>query len=175
MFAPHDDSVQAVYKWLESEGIDVDRVSRSHNLQWIQLHANVSELEQLLHTTYDVYEHKDTGERVVGSDEYSIPKAVQKHIDYITPAVTKLRIPSGKKPKHPRSSPQRPSLQEAAQSADKLNVTNNCYKYITPRCIMERYEIPPGDCAVEGNHLGMYEVDTFSQRALSSWFSKYYP
>ncbi|KAH8812738.1 peptidase S8/S53 domain-containing protein [Xylogone sp. PMI_703] len=91
LFAPHNDSVDAVHSWLEAEGIKLDRVSQSTNRQWIQFHATVEELENLLHTTYDVYENNRTGARKVGADEYSIPAELVDHVDYIIPAATRLQ------------------------------------------------------------------------------------
>jgi tripeptidyl-peptidase-1 len=177
LFAPHDDSVNAVHSWLEAEGIKLDRVSRSGNRQWIQFHATVEELEKLLHARYDIYENKKIGTRHVGTDEYSIPAGLLDHIDYITPAATRLQISGEPKARRIRRDVE---AQSASHDIDPFplvgpNVTSNCHDFMTPICISQIYNIPPGDSAIEGNELGIYEQQPYNQTALSLFFEKFAP
>ncbi|KAL6700777.1 peptidase S8/S53 domain-containing protein [Trichoderma pleuroticola] len=175
MFAPHDDSVDAVHSWLETEGIELDRVYRSDNRQWIQFHATVGELEKLLNATYDIYESQKTGIRQVGTDEYSIPVDISDHIDNITPAITRLQIAGDVEKRRVRREVNTKNPDDVIPSAslNGENVTSNCNEYITPRCIRNMYNIPIGDSAVEGNELGIYEQQPYNQTALSIFFEKF--
>ncbi|KKO97929.1 Pro-kumamolisin [Trichoderma harzianum] len=175
LFAPHDDSVDAVHSWLEAEGIELERVYRSDNRQWVQFHATVGELEKLLNATYDIYENQKTGVRQVGTDEYSIPADLLDHIDYITPATTRLQIAGDTEKRRVRREVNMKNPDDVIPAAPLggQNVTSNCNDFITPRCIRNMYNIPIFDSAVEGNELGIYERQPYNQTALSIFFEKF--
>ncbi|KAI8634505.1 peptidase S8/S53 domain-containing protein [Xylariaceae sp. FL1651] len=86
-FAPLESSVQAVKDWLVDAGIAPHTISQSTNKQWIQFNAPVDQVEDLLMTSYHVWEHEMTGVKDIGCDEYHVPKHVKMHIDYITPGI----------------------------------------------------------------------------------------
>lgn len=67
-FAPADDSVREVMEWLVSEGIDLERISHSHNRGWLAFEATVEEAEDLFKTEYYEQEHSN-GKWAVGCDE----------------------------------------------------------------------------------------------------------
>lgn len=69
IFAPSEESVDAVRAWLESAGIAPERVSQSVNKQWLQFDADAEEVENLLQTEYYVYSHSVTGKSHVATDE----------------------------------------------------------------------------------------------------------
>lgn len=69
LFAPSDETVAGVRAWLESSGIDADRISQSMNKQWIQFDADADEVERLLHTEYYIYDHSVTGRSHVACRE----------------------------------------------------------------------------------------------------------
>jgi tripeptidyl-peptidase I len=171
LFAPHESSVTAVRQWLESEGIHIGRISQSFNKQWLQFHATVHELEQLLHTTYAVYRHVETGTRKVGSDHYSIPKNLRAHIDYITPGATRLKLrdhdtPFGRRPlRNPEDPP----------NAGSNIPSGPCGKYMKPHCVRELYDFPRSHSSVQGNNLGIYEQEPYSQKSLSTSFRLFNP
>jgi tripeptidyl-peptidase-1 len=169
LFAPHNDSVNAVQAWLKAEGISLDRVSQSSNRQWIQFHATVEELEKLVNATYDIYENTKTGTLQVGTDEYSLPVELLDHIDYITPAATRLQISGEVKAKQTR----RDVIPSAPLGG--ANVTSNCNDFITPRCLRNMYKIPLADSAIKGNELGIYEQQPYNQTALSLFYEKFSP
>jgi tripeptidyl-peptidase-1 len=70
LFAPRQDSVDAVKGWLTDAGIEPSRITQSVNKQWIQFDASVWEAESLLQTKYHFYEHAPTGKSTLGCDEY---------------------------------------------------------------------------------------------------------
>lgn len=85
LFAPSDDTVTALKKWLNSHGID--HISQSHNKQWLQFDIAAEKLEDLLATKYFEYEHPENGVVMPACDQYHVPAHVQEHIDFITPGI----------------------------------------------------------------------------------------
>ncbi|EPE06600.1 alkaline serine protease [Ophiostoma piceae UAMH 11346] len=113
-FAPERATVDAVVAWVTSSGIDIERVSLSANKQWIQFDASTAEAEQLLLTEYHEYEHNQHGTRDIATEHYHVPRAVQPHIDYITPGI-RLRHDDGAANKAAKS--KKRSLEKKAQRA----------------------------------------------------------
>ncbi|KAJ8127015.1 hypothetical protein O1611_g6625 [Lasiodiplodia mahajangana] len=99
LFAPLESSVQAVKDWLVEAGVKAHTISQSANKQWVQFDAPVDQVEDLLMTDYHVWEHKMTGTKDIGCEEYHVPKHISSHIDYITPGV-KLMGNGGPQQKH---------------------------------------------------------------------------
>lgn len=48
LFAPSEETVNAVRGWLERAGLAADRVVPSINKQWLQFDASIAELEDLV-------------------------------------------------------------------------------------------------------------------------------
>lgn len=69
LFAPHEESVDSVRAWLESEGIASDRISQSANKQWLQFDADAEEAEKLLRAEYYLYTHSGSGRSHVACPE----------------------------------------------------------------------------------------------------------
>lgn len=69
LFAPAQESVDAVKAWVSANGIDLERTSISTNKQWLQFDATTDEMEKLLHTEYHVYEHEISGTKTVACDQ----------------------------------------------------------------------------------------------------------
>jgi len=102
LFAPSDDNVAAVNKWLREAGIK--NFIQSVNKQWMQLDLTAEELGSLLKTQYYEWEHVNSGTVHVACDEYAersvdyitgtklnyryhVPKHIAPYIDYITPGI----------------------------------------------------------------------------------------
>lgn len=73
MFAPAEESVQAVRGWLTIFGIHESRVVHSDNKGWIVFDATVEEAEKLLLAEYYEHEHRHSPRIRVGCDEYELP------------------------------------------------------------------------------------------------------
>lgn len=68
LFAPAQESVDAIRSWLESSGIESHRISQSTNKQWIQVDMPAADLEGLLKTEYHVFEN-DAGTQHISCDQ----------------------------------------------------------------------------------------------------------
>ena len=69
LFAPQQETVEAVSAWLQESGIAAHRISQSVNKQWLQFDATTSEVEELIKTEYYNYAHYGTGKTNIGCDE----------------------------------------------------------------------------------------------------------
>jgi tripeptidyl-peptidase-1 len=78
IFAPSQETVDAINDWLVWAGIAAEKISQSANKQWMQFDASAEELESLLNTNYHIYEHTETGKTNVACDECDIPIAVMQ-------------------------------------------------------------------------------------------------
>ena len=69
VFAPQQNTVDAVSSWLRESGIAAQRVAQSVNKQWLQFDATTGEVEALIKTEYYNYAHYGTGKTNIGCDE----------------------------------------------------------------------------------------------------------
>jgi tripeptidyl-peptidase-1 len=100
----------------------------------------VEELEALLNTEYHYYQHKASGGFRVACDEYGIPHAVKKHVDFIMPTV------------------QLDGLQPVAQSKAAIQAPVNITGLSgTIDCLRAIYNLPVGKYNHTGNQLGIAE------------------
>jgi len=72
MFAPAEDAVQAVWKWLVASGVESDSIIHSDNKGWLALDMPAWQAEDLFQTEYREHVHKISGHVRVGCDEYII-------------------------------------------------------------------------------------------------------
>jgi tripeptidyl-peptidase-1 len=86
LFAPSDDAIKETEQWLLSEGVKSDQITLTTGRNWIKVSTTVGKAESLLDTSYNVFENAD-GARVVACEAYSIPAAIQSHIDLVAPTI----------------------------------------------------------------------------------------
>ena len=183
IFAPSQESVDSAWHWIEAAGIQMDRISISTNKQWLQFDATVSEAEELLKTSYHVYEHT-SGKMTIGCDEYSVPEHIRHHIDYVTPGIklyaSDVENPaSGNIAKRSWQSliaPPAPITIADIKALRKESLFKRCQSVALPECIAAMYKIPKGQTAAHGNHLGVFEDigDVYSQEDLDLFFENLY-
>lgn len=141
MFAPSQDSVDAVRAWLVDSGIEPTRISISKGLNWLKFDATVEEAESLFHTEYKVFGH-DSGKEHIACDEYSIPADLSQHVDFITPTVQfDVKVPNKPKMKKRDAIQKRRVLPiadheaivpmpDVGGSTDVTFSLANCYEYV---------------------------------------------
>lgn len=79
--APSDQDRLAVREWLESNGINSGNgmLKRSTaNGDWIDLKIPVAKARDLFGADFHLYEHSETGEKLVRTTEYSLPAQVHR-------------------------------------------------------------------------------------------------
>lgn len=197
MFAPLQESVDAVKAWLVDAGIAAERISQSANKQWVQFDAHAEDVEDLLMADFFEFEHVASGSKSIAVDQYHVPLELRDHIDYITPGV-KLRANPDKlkatKRRHDREELlKREEEQEmlrkrgiipAVTNLVKVSATgppplnaSGCDLYVTADCIRSQYTIPNNTLASPGNEMGIFESldDHYSREDLDIFFSTLYP
>lgn len=173
-FAPSSGTVESVTQWLADAGISHDRVKQSQGLNWIDAKLTVDEAESLLKTKYYNYEHAQTGQVHVASEDYSIPEDIRKHVDFITPTVhfdSKVAPPKKKRALdenettiakgqaspvghkvqpgtgHSIATPgsgSLPKLGAAIPWGTIFEELKNCDSFIVPSCLRALYQLPDG-------------------------------
>ncbi|KAL1979563.1 hypothetical protein VTN96DRAFT_5563 [Rasamsonia emersonii] len=192
MFAPTEETVEAVKEWLTSFGIHHSRIVHSDNKGWLAFDATVDEAERLLLTEFHEHEHKHSSKVRIGCDKYHVPEHLQPHIDYITPGVkltpvvkrtVQVKRESHLYPKRPN----RVSLQSSPfdgfpldykppSAANLPEDLQGCGRNITPTCIKALYQIPNATLATPGNSLGLYEQgDYFNEGDVNLFYAEYAP
>ncbi|KAE8352214.1 peptidase S8/S53 domain-containing protein [Aspergillus coremiiformis] len=169
-FAPSNETVAAVRKWLNGAGVENSRLSQTKHSGWIAFNATAQEVEGLFHTQYYHYHDRTSGVKTIATHEYHIPQSIQQHIDYIKPGV--LLPPASKK-----RSKRRPRMQKAPQPSVNATSLATCDQAITPACIAALYQIPPSDSTVSANNsLGVFEEGSmYSQEDLNLFFGNFTP
>jgi hypothetical protein len=74
MFAPSEESVQAVREWLVASGIEDDAIVHSDNKGWLAFDVPARQAEDLFQTEYHEHVHSTSGQVRVGCDEYAWPR-----------------------------------------------------------------------------------------------------
>jgi len=147
-------------------------------MDWLEFNASVNEAESLLKTEYTTYEHTASGVAHVACSEYSIPKHLREHIDFVTPTVhfdAKISEPRkmNRKLKNKRDVPDiakgigQPGTSPGSGSIPKLGHFLNknqfitelqdCDEQITPNCLRALYEFPINTQASPKNSYGIVE------------------
>ncbi|GAB7357268.1 hypothetical protein MBLNU459_g8240t2 [Dothideomycetes sp. NU459] len=173
MFSPSDESVKVVKEWLASAGIPMEEIKQTKSNGWLTFDATADEAEALLKTEYNVYEYVN-GQPHVGCEEYSLPRQVREHVDFVTPSVhfdTKIKSRSDESSERlsKRQSPNTAKAigQPGGWSIPKfgrwlspnqiIQELENCDKQIVPDCLRALYLLPPGVSANPKNSYGIVE------------------
>lgn len=169
-FAPSRDTVMAVLDWLKEYGIDGNRVKQSQSLNWLHANVTVAEAETLLRTEYHSYEHSSSGSTHIGCEHYSIPEAIQHHIDFVTPTVHLAASIGQSTQNYALNKKNNPKWRSGASSADHdsrfrvgravessvdtstpevggsieglIDELRSCSHVTTPNCLRALYEFP---------------------------------
>ncbi|KAF8267514.1 subtilisin-like protein [Lactarius quietus] len=86
LVAPHQDTLELVHSWLEHHGVPSSSISRSHGGSWLTVTGvPVSQANQLLCASYQVYKHTGTNETIVRTVTYALPEALHILVETVAP------------------------------------------------------------------------------------------
>jgi tripeptidyl-peptidase-1 len=170
-FAPSEETISSVMDWLIASGISSDSVKLSKGKNWINYEASVDQAESLLNAKYHRYEHDATGHPHIGCDEYSIPKHLKEHIDFVTPSLhfdTRVtdrsdRIekrdvtPNTGKTIGQPGSWSTPHVGKYINKSQLIKELEQCDEQITPNCLKALYKIPKSTGKSVKNSYGIVE------------------
>ncbi|KAH9171769.1 subtilisin-like protein [Lactarius sanguifluus] len=84
--APHPDTVQLVHSWLEHHHVTSSPVSVTHGGSFLAVTGvSVSQANDLLGASYQLYTHTETNETIVRTLEYSLPVVLHGHVQTVSP------------------------------------------------------------------------------------------
>ncbi|KAI3616687.1 tripeptidyl peptidase [Moniliophthora roreri] len=186
LVAPHPESVDSVTEWLASHGIGEAEIGRSPAKDWIYLSVPVSVAEELLDTTYYVWKHSESGDYLVRTTSYSLPKDLHAHVDVIQPTTMFARFKNMRTTIHDivDEPVEASNLKVAAQSAEKIKLPNgievdaSCNSTITISCLQQLYNAvgytPSADI---GNSIGItgYLEEFANIQDLQSFYAEQRP
>ena len=134
--APHPDSVEAVNSWLEFHHIDpLNAVHRSGSGDLVTLRIPVELAEKMLNAKYNIYRHTTSGEEIVRTLSYSLPKELHDHIDVVSPCTYFGTVRSMKKTSSLHSESTLHNIVRDTSS----NPSPSCNTTITPACLRTLY------------------------------------
>lgn len=166
--SPAEETTTKVTEWLSSNGVNFTTASPAGD--WLQINLDVATANQLLDANFMLFSDDSTGKEVIRTLSYSIPAALQAHIQLIHPAVTfpiKARSPSLKfKPKVVTSKVDTNITPRAVPSVCNVNE-------VDPACLSAFYGIPLTTTAQTASRIAVAEfIDQFPQKADLSTFLK---
>ncbi|KAJ7937053.1 subtilisin-like protein [Mycena leptocephala] len=85
LVAPRPESVASVTEWLSSHGVQEDDIGRSPAGDWLTIRVPVRLVEKMLDTKYHIWKHTVSGDSIVRTTSYSLPKNLLEHVELIQP------------------------------------------------------------------------------------------
>ncbi|KAJ6560214.1 subtilisin-like protein [Mycena capillaripes] len=171
LVAPHPESVAAVSEWLSSHGIKEDEIVRSPAGDWLTIKVPVWLVEKMLDTKYHVWKHAASGDYIVRTTSYSLPKDLFEHVELIQPTTMFGTFKKLKSTIHSVSEidPQIQSqnLPPVADSSTGVTVDASCNTTVTITCLKEIYNaVGYTPSASVGNSIGIAGyLEDFANRA----------
>ncbi|KAI9448987.1 subtilisin-like protein [Lactarius psammicola] len=172
LVAPHPDTIELVNSWLEHYGVPSSSVSTSHGGSWLTLTGvPVSQANDLLGTSYQLYQHVETKDCVLRTLGYALPEVLHAHVQTVAPTTY------FGSPRTPRQTLRKRSGGE--MSGELVKVLSNRVNgpgYVTPSYLRELYNTEGyAPAATDRNVLGIvgYHGDYPSQDDLATFMREY--
>lgn len=190
IFAPAEETVDAVKNWLFGSGLFSDsEILHYENKGWLAVDMPAKHAEALLGTHFYELESPN-GDVRIGCEEYYLPAHISGHVDYIKPGV-KLSAPMRKRQLNQKRSvsgsshssqshvphikpPHYPGWTLPPAAHGLPPDLQNCGVNITPTCIKALYDLPTAKYSQPENAMGLYEsYDSFSQEDITLFFQHF--
>ncbi|KAF8264575.1 peptidase S8/S53 domain-containing protein, partial [Lactarius quietus] len=89
LVAPHPDILNLVHSWLDYSGIPLSSISSTHGGNSLKLTGvPISQANDLLGASYQVYRHVTTNESVIRTTGYALPAALHEHVYTVVPTTS---------------------------------------------------------------------------------------
>ncbi|KAF8260243.1 family S53 protease [Lactarius quietus] len=89
LVAPHPDTLNLVYSWLDYNGIPSSSISFTHGGNSLKLSGvPISQANDILGASYQVYRHTTTSETIVRTTYYALPAALHEHVQTVAPTTS---------------------------------------------------------------------------------------
>ena len=93
--APHPDTLELVFSWLEYNGVPPSSISTTHGGSWLTIaRVPVSKANKMLGASYELYCHAWTNGTILRTAGYALPAILHMHVKTIVPttAFTSTRL-----------------------------------------------------------------------------------
>ena len=131
---PHPHTKEAVNSWLEHHAIEKSKIAHVSGAgDWLTVRVSVAQAERMLGTKYNVYHHPVSGQRVVRTMGYSLPRELHSHIDVVAPTTYFGTIHSMW-----ATSFLQPDIKPVSNAVN-VAVPSSCSSTITPTCLRDLY------------------------------------
>ncbi|KAJ7693921.1 tripeptidyl peptidase A [Mycena rosella] len=181
LVAPRPESVDAVAQWLHSHGIQDEDMGRSPAGDWLTLRIPVALVEKMLDTKYHVWKHAGSGDYLVRTTSYSLPKSLHEHIELIQPTTMFGAFKKLKSTIHSISEAdatiQTQNLRPIVDAAG-VTVDASCNTTITITCLKEIYNaVGYTPSATVGNSVGItgYLEENANRADLQTFYADQVP
>ncbi|EJF62034.1 subtilisin-like protein [Dichomitus squalens LYAD-421 SS1] len=143
--APSSVTKAAVNAWLQENGLNATSISPAGD--WIGVDIAVSKANSLFDADFTTFAYQSSGKQVVRTLSYSLPEALQGHVDLVHPTINfpkpiDLRLPKTKRAFH-----------EIVPM--KRDVASTCANGTIPACLQDLYQIPTTPATNNNNSLGV--------------------
>ncbi|TPX14437.1 uncharacterized protein E0L32_005401 [Thyridium curvatum] len=155
MMKPRAESTDVVLRWLREAGVPSNMIEDAGD--WINFKTTVGVANDMLKTTFGVYEHEETETVKVRATKYSVPDEVKSHITMVAPITRfgQLRAMRSHIFEIIDVAQAKANIQAVDGPAADFDLST-CNATITPQCLRALYKI--GDYTakpVEGSHMGV--------------------
>ncbi|KAF8266009.1 subtilisin-like protein [Lactarius quietus] len=173
LVAPHPNTLELVYSWLEHHGVPFSSVSRTHGGSWLTLTGiPVSRANELLGASYQVYRHSETKDCVLRTVGYALPAVLQAHVKTVAPTTYFGSPQTLRKTLHKHSA----AALDKSASGEHVNVLSSRVDFVSPSHLRTLYQMESYvPVATDRNMLGVagYFSDWPSQEDLSTFMKTY--
>ncbi|KAH9174164.1 subtilisin-like protein [Lactarius sanguifluus] len=177
--APHPDTVQLVHSWLEHHHVISSSVSVTHGDSFLTVIAvSVSQANDLLGASYQLYTHTKTNETIVRTLGYSLPAVLHGHVQTVAPTTFFSSLLTQEQTPRKRSGV---ATVRSGKSPSGNSVTmplNRRITYVTPAFLRWLYStLAYVPSAMDRNVVGVtgYREEYPSPADLTSYMRKYRP
>ncbi|KAI8982832.1 subtilisin-like protein [Trametes punicea] len=162
---PQPATIDAVNAWLEENGLTSQTLSPAGD--WLSIEVPVSQANTLFNTNFTVFRHADTGAETIRTLAYSLPDALQGHVDLVHPTVSfPVAVPAVDKVQLAGSTN---VLDSTTGAQGDLNAV--CANGTIPACLQQLYNIPLKPAANKNNQLGV--TGFFGNEAHYAWLETF--
>ncbi|KAK0658012.1 peptidase S8/S53 domain-containing protein [Cercophora newfieldiana] len=138
LFLPSKDSVAEVVQWLTGSGISPRDMRLSRNRGHLLVETSIAKASAILDT--DIFAVNDReAHATIGTATYHLPRAIARHIDYVSFSLPSSRSSSYQPVVHPSPRQQGGAAQQQPPAAAATQV--DCLRYMTPECLRALYNM----------------------------------
>ncbi|KAF9049212.1 family S53 protease [Hymenopellis radicata] len=167
--SPTDESVTAVKAWLAEHNVTNVAVTGAYQDRLsISVPAGIA--NNLFYSEFRNFVDLDSGERIIRTQEYSIPEELKSHIAFVHPTTSFAK---------PQFGPTAPAFSIPVPNYNVTELANpapaNCNEYITPGCLQALYGIPTSRATQSSNTMGVTGfLDQYANEADLTQFLEYF-